>query len=324
MNDSSISVVVICFNGWKYIHNCLHSLENQTNLPDEIIFVDDCSTDNSYTNLLNYAKESKLNISVIENPKNVGPSISRRNGLLQSHSQFVCFCDCDDWYEDCFIEDMKRTILEQDNLDLIVFDNFNIVGNNKKKANITTPLIGANTSELLALYSMSLWRFMVRRDLLVNHVYFPPLYNGEDGAVAPQVIEKSKNTIVVDKAYYNYLCRRGSASTRPSKNAYLSMVNANSVVQEKVSDCYSQEKEFLGIKFICIAATLNAFKANVPSKEIVTIYDDFLEQFPRWYENKYLRDISKFKKVYLYALKNKKLLLCRVIAIAHYLMNLGR
>ena len=51
--------------------------------------------------------------------------------------------------------------------------------------------LNSKKNEIMALYPMSLCRFGVSYDIVKN-VVFPPLYNGEDGAVAPQIIEKAK------------------------------------------------------------------------------------------------------------------------------------
>ena len=170
----------------------------------------------------------------------------------------------------------------------------------------------------MALYAMSLWRLTVSAEI-VKSVYFPPLYNGEDGAVAPQIIEKSKKISVVEDAYYNYYYREDSASLKPSKKAYLGMIEAFEVVTEYVDAGYNDEIEFLGIKFVAFASTLNAFKAQINTKEIKKVYCNFKNQYPAWWKNKYLDGIGLAKRVYLWALKNNLLFVCRMIANYHSL-----
>ena len=42
-----VSIVVNCFNGEEFLHECLDSIVNQTFIDWELIFWDNCSTDNS-------------------------------------------------------------------------------------------------------------------------------------------------------------------------------------------------------------------------------------------------------------------------------------
>ena len=56
------SVLIANFNGEKFIDQCIQSLQNQSFTDFEIIFFDDCSTDNS----LKIVKKYK-NVKIIEN-----------------------------------------------------------------------------------------------------------------------------------------------------------------------------------------------------------------------------------------------------------------
>ena len=46
-NEPLVSIIVNCFNGEKYLEECLISLKNQTYKNWEVIFWDNHSTDNS-------------------------------------------------------------------------------------------------------------------------------------------------------------------------------------------------------------------------------------------------------------------------------------
>lgn len=322
MRNITFSVIIPCYNGWKYFFKCLNSLENQTILPNQVIVVDDCSTDNSYEQLLNYSKNSKLNIIVLKNEINSGPSVSRKNGLNYVTSSHVLFCDCDDWYELNTLEKIKNAIISS-NADLIIFDNYRIIGDKKEKANVTMRFLNSKKNEIMALYPMSLSRFGVSYDIVKN-VVFPPLYNGEDGAVAPQIIEKAKNISVIEDALYNYYFRENSVSMKPSKKAYLGMIEAFRVVKENVSNLYDEEIEFLGVKFVCIAATLSAIKAGIDNKMIRSFISEYKIDYPNWYKNKYIKSLPKSRRVYLLFLRKNHLGICRIICKIHTLMNRGK
>ena len=68
--ECDITVIVPCYNGFRYMINCLSALENQTYKRFKVIIVDDCSTDDSYNQLTSYKEQSPLDITLIRNSKN--------------------------------------------------------------------------------------------------------------------------------------------------------------------------------------------------------------------------------------------------------------
>lgn len=90
----SISVVVAVYNIEDYIYECVDSIINQTIQPEEIILVDDGSTDRSSALCDEYA-EKNTNIRVIHQ-KNAGLSAARNTGIEHAQGVWVYFVDGDD------------------------------------------------------------------------------------------------------------------------------------------------------------------------------------------------------------------------------------
>ena len=90
----SISVVVAVYNIEDYICECVDSIINQTIQPEEIILVDDGSTDRSSALCDEYA-EKNTNIRVIHQ-KNAGLSAARNTGIEHAQGVWVHFVDGDD------------------------------------------------------------------------------------------------------------------------------------------------------------------------------------------------------------------------------------
>lgn len=90
----SISVVVAVYNIEDYICECVDSIINQTIQPEEIILVDDGSTDRSSALCDEYA-EKYTNIRVIHQ-KNAGLSAARNTGIEHAQGVWVYFVDGDD------------------------------------------------------------------------------------------------------------------------------------------------------------------------------------------------------------------------------------
>lgn len=93
----SVSVVIPSYNRRAVIGRAIDSVLAQTTQPDEIIVVDDGSTDDS-ANYLDRHYGDRLNI--IQQP-NLGVSAARNHGITSSNSNWIALLDSDDeWRED--------------------------------------------------------------------------------------------------------------------------------------------------------------------------------------------------------------------------------
>ena len=91
--NSQFSILISCRNEIDNLPNLLISIENQTHKPDEIIFVDDNSTDETYNFLLNQSKKHPY-LKVI---KNTGKG--KKSALIQAAKiakyEYLIFTDAD-------------------------------------------------------------------------------------------------------------------------------------------------------------------------------------------------------------------------------------
>lgn len=96
-----ISVVVTNFNYAHYLGRCLRSLVDQTINEDEyeIIFVDDCSTDDS----LHVASPFQERINIITCEENVGLASASNLGIRAAKGRFIVRVDSDDFVHPEFL-----------------------------------------------------------------------------------------------------------------------------------------------------------------------------------------------------------------------------
>ena len=95
----SIAAIVPLFNGERDIAKALDSILAQDLLPDEVIVVDDGSTDGGAGIVAAYAGRSPL-VRLVSKP-NGGQSSARNLGVRESTSSLLAFLDQDDvWYPD--------------------------------------------------------------------------------------------------------------------------------------------------------------------------------------------------------------------------------
>lgn len=91
----TLSAVVINYNHGHYLSQCIQSLLQQTRCPDEIVVVDDASTDNSRDVLRQF--EGHPRIRLFFNEKNEGAERAVNFGFRQARSTYVFGLAADDY-----------------------------------------------------------------------------------------------------------------------------------------------------------------------------------------------------------------------------------
>ena len=102
VSNPKISIIIPVYNVENYIERAFNSILNQTlgfkNL--EIIFIHDCSSDNSKNIIQNY-QDTYDNVKAIFLDKNSGSGGKPRNiGLNYATCDYVMFLDSDDTFMD--------------------------------------------------------------------------------------------------------------------------------------------------------------------------------------------------------------------------------
>lgn len=119
MKNITISIIIPIYNVERYLEECLESVVNQSDSFDEVLLINDGSTDNSllicerYTSLYN-------NIKLI-NKKNEGPSIARNIGMQYASGDYIMFLDSDDFLRLDSVKILKNH-LQKIEFDALFFD----------------------------------------------------------------------------------------------------------------------------------------------------------------------------------------------------------
>ena len=123
--NSKISLVIPVFNESIEIDNFFNDLKDcNFNLINEIIFIDDFSTDDSYELLEKKIKEFsiesfKINFILIKNSKNRGYGLSIKKGISKSNNSSIAIIDLDRTYK---IEDLNYMANKFINDDKLEYD----------------------------------------------------------------------------------------------------------------------------------------------------------------------------------------------------------
>lgn len=96
-----ISVALCTYNGERYITDQLASIARQDRLPDELIVVDDGSSDNTVNLVRQFANSVSFPVRVLVNAQNVGSTRNFERAATACTGEIIAFADQDDlWRED--------------------------------------------------------------------------------------------------------------------------------------------------------------------------------------------------------------------------------
>ena len=110
MNKEKVSIYIPAYNAEKTIKYCIESVVNQSKKFDEIIVIDDKSTDNTLKIL-----EEFSNINIIKNNTNMGLGYNRNLGMKISSNSIVASIDADVVLNTRWLEIMINNISKNHN-----------------------------------------------------------------------------------------------------------------------------------------------------------------------------------------------------------------
>jgi cellulose synthase/poly-beta-1,6-N-acetylglucosamine synthase-like glycosyltransferase len=99
-----ISVVIPAYNAEKTLATCLQALHQQSFPADEVIVVDDGSSDNT-------AQVARREGALVISQPNQGPAAARNTGINACHGDLVLFTDSDCVPEGTWVERMARPLV---------------------------------------------------------------------------------------------------------------------------------------------------------------------------------------------------------------------
>ncbi len=175
-NFQLVSVVVNCYNGEKYLSQCIESILNQTYKKIELIFWDNQSTDQSKNIIQSYHDKR---IKYFYSPNHTTLYQARNLALKECKGDFVCFLDVDDYF-------LKNKIAQQllyfnDQKVGVVYSNYyRYYEDINKKKLLTKKLLpsGNLTQFILEESQISFMTVMIRKKSLDSLEFnFEPKYS---------------------------------------------------------------------------------------------------------------------------------------------------
>lgn len=220
--DNRLTVVVPVYNVENYLNKCLESIVSQTRHVDEIIIVDDGSTDGSGAIADAYAA-NYTNIKVIHQ-KNGGLSAARNTGIDRAQSDYITFVDSDDYIDRNMYEKLMENMLKE-GADISIGGVWREDGGGLKNSVYPEGIfkVWGKTDALIQLnsynyFNMSFCDKIFKRSLFEgggrtsDKLRFPVGKICEDYYLMHQVIARAETIVYTSQPFYHYVQRNGSIS----------------------------------------------------------------------------------------------------------------
>lgn len=227
MSDILLSVIIPTYNVEKYIVECVDSLLRQVKAPNEIIIVNDGSTDGTLALIeQNYAHLSQVKVITIENG---GLGNARDTGIALAQGQFLFFCDPDDVVVDGLVTELAMVAEKHPETDLFCF---NSCVYEDGHIDVTSPKVrhdhfGQQKPQEVFLrllrngrYTSAVWNYVLRKSVIEQHKLRFVRRVHEDHNFTLSVFMKCQHAWVSRQVYYKQRIRSGSLTNSTKGNEF--------------------------------------------------------------------------------------------------------
>lgn len=210
----TLTIVITVWNLHNYLADIFSSIQNQTVFPDQLLIIDDGSTDGSYE-LVKTLVKNLPNTETYQLPHG-GVSHARNFAIQKITSKYVLFFDGDDFFEPQSIEKIYASLsLDPDVLVVGANEFYNTSGLKlrmhwiNKLSRSKNGLISFQTIDIYnAIFSDFMgwaWDKVFKTELICqHHLKFPPLHNSEDLVFVYKALLLSKNITVDPTSLINH------------------------------------------------------------------------------------------------------------------------
>lgn len=307
-----ISIIIPVYNSINYIDRCLKCLDEQTSNKFEAIFIDDCSTDNSYEELSKKLKDVKYCYQLLQNEKNMGPGFTRNRGIEESKYDYITFIDSDDYVSEKFVESLENVILS-DEPDSILFDYYMV--NNESKIHrlaINSDKQILDKEYTLAMCNGMCWGKLFKKDIIIkNNIQFPNIMRSEDLAFVKVYIDKCEKIYYLKEPLYYYINNVKSIMHNPNTLNVNNNIIAFDYINKNIKSSDSLEMIFLR-EYLYLIVQIMILK-KYKTKDIKQFIKDSEIRYKQCYKNIYIKYEPFYFKIILKFIEYKLIFPLRLI-----------
>ena len=221
-----VSVIVPVYNPGEGIVKCIESLRRQTLTDIEMLFIDDCGTDNAYE-YIRSAGQNDHRIRLLKNHYNIGAGLSRNRGIEEARGEYIGFVDPDDYVSENFFE-LLYNRAEKTGVDIVKGVCQNVDENGHPELSYEPYILNKNICDglkegipLYALFTYQHTTAIYSREMVRSSMSeYAPSNFSEDSVFLLKACYAAKQIDFVNEASYYYVSRGGSGVRNFSINRW--------------------------------------------------------------------------------------------------------
>lgn len=273
-----VSIIMPVYNAAQTIQDSLESIQSQSYRDFEVVFIDDCCTDDTPAILTSFQESSGIPCRIVRQEKNGGVAAARNRGLEEAQGDFLAFVDADDRIEPMALERAVTAI--QKDTDIVGWDwtlGFEKNGRYMRQADYKTPL-DALRNLTGGTMRWNLWLFLIRRDLVVKHGlrFIDGANMGEDMMFMLKAFSHARGVMQIHEPLYRYNAVNSTSISRQFSEIRRKEIETNIREAEKTlqDSVYARElghaMEYLKL-YLKLPLLISADRSN---------YDTWYSWFP--------------------------------------------
>lgn len=268
MSAKLLSVIIPAYNVGNYIVECIDSLLSQIPSPNELIIINDGSTDNTLA-LVEQKYGALDNVKVVT-IANGGLGNARDVGIAMAQGEFIFCCDPDDVVCDGLFRELSDTVALHPELELFCFNSqmFEDDDSGRTYGKVEHREFGLmKPKEVFAsllrsgAYTSATWNYILKKEVIETYQlkYVKRLH--EDHCFTLEVFLRSRSAFVSQNLYYKQRIRSGSLTNSvKSESFFRQRYDAFVCSYEKLLRAVDDQKELAELRRLYL---IHSFKLMI-------------------------------------------------------------
>jgi len=208
-----VSIIMPNYNGSKYVKETIESVIAQTYTNWELLFVDDCSTDNSLE-IVEAFNDERIHIFIMK--KNGGAAIARNKAIAEARGRWIAFLDSDDlWMQ----EKLEKQVAYMKNNDIVFsYSDYEVIDENNRTLSIFKPRLDVcRYKDILKHNYIGCLTVIYDSDRLGKVIMPTNAIKREDVACWLSILKKGNNAYCLHECLAKYKVHSNSVSSNKFK-----------------------------------------------------------------------------------------------------------
>lgn len=293
----------------KYVAECVDSIFAQTYKNIEVIFVNDCTPDNSRKIIEQKIKDNpQINARVIDNPINLGSASTRNILIKESSGEYLFFVDSDDIIPANAINSIVKRAIETD-ADIIR-------GNIKRFSNISQSNFSQQFPEDIIQFRIALldWgKFPLgvcggayKKSLFTqnNLTFYPNLNFGEDFGINTRLAYCAKSVSVVNETVYLYRVNASSMTQVYTEKNAISIIE----ISNRIKEYYERVPNY-----VLYRDALNRGRARIKTIMLLQLPPELMGKYTRVFPDLKTVRLPKYLRTSLWTVEHEHRTLYKIL-----------